>query len=173
MWRLLRTIFHKLNLRRYHRRIKRALALHLRGEARKDGLKVDNVSSRLEIRWRARDIHPWDRHLARYEREVMFAEQALTDTEAAVGRLFEKLPEIDVIELSVLEPTSETLIAAGTVHRSDLNTVRPRLLSVGMRLREVGVKYRFATSEKGDPTENVPVGDLCARWSPMQCAGLF
>jgi hypothetical protein len=163
MWWPLRRIFHKLNLRLYRRRIYRALALNLRGEARKDGLTVDNVSSRLEIRWRARDIHPWDRHRARDEREVMFAEQALTDTEAAVDRLFERLPEIDVIELSVLEPTSEVLIATGTVHRSDLNAVRPHLLSVGMRLREVGIKYCFAISEKRDSTGNIPVGDLCAR----------
>src|SRR5580658_11318781 len=103
----LRRLLNRLDLWRYHRRIKRALALHLRGEARSDGLIVDNVSSHLEIRWRARNVHPWDRDLARYEREVMFAEQALADTEAAVLRLFDQLPEVDVIELSVLEPTSE------------------------------------------------------------------
>ena len=163
MWRQLQLFLRKPDLWRYHRRIKQALALHLRGEGRRDGLTLDNVSSRLEIRWRARDIHPWDRHLARYEREAMFAEQALADTEAAVVRLFEKLPEVDVIELSVLEPKSETLIAAGTVHRSELNAARPHLLSVGMRLREVGVTYCFATPENVDSTANVPMGDLCAR----------
>jgi hypothetical protein len=163
MWRLLQSFPRKLALWRYHRRINRALALQLRGEARSDGLTVDNVSSRLEIRWRARDIHPWDRHLARYEREVMFAEQALTDTEAAVFRLFERLPEVEAIELSVLEPKSETLIAAGVVHRSDVYATRPHLLSVGMRLREVGVSYRFALSENDGSGANVPVGDLCAR----------
>jgi hypothetical protein len=163
MWRPLQTFFRKLDLWRYHRCIKQALALHLRGEARRDGLTVDNVSSRLEIRWRARDIHPWDRDLAKYEREVMFTEQALADTEAAVYRLFERLPQVDVIELSVLEPKSETQIATGTVHRSDLNAARPDLLSVGMRLREVGVTYRFAPPEKVDSTANIPMGDLCAR----------
>jgi hypothetical protein len=163
MWRPWQVVLRKLDLWRYHNRIKQALALHLRGEARKDGLTMDNVSSHLEIRWRARDIHPWDRHLARYKREVMFAEQALADTEAAVGRLFERLPEVDVIELSVLEPKSETLIAAGTVHRSDLYAPRPHLLSVGMRLREVGVRYHFAVPEKGDSGATAAVGDLCAR----------
>jgi hypothetical protein len=159
---LLRRLRRKLDLWRYHRRIKRALALHLRGEARSDGLTVDNVSGHLEIRWRARDVHPWDRDLARYEREVVFAEQALADTEAAVLRLFDKLPEVDVIELSVLEPNSETLIAAGTVHRADLNVSGPRLLSVGMRLREVGVRYHFAAPD-GSAAANAPIGDLCPR----------
>jgi hypothetical protein len=163
MWRPLKSFLRKSDLWRYHRRIKQALALHLRGEVRRDGLAVDTVSSHLEIRWRARDIHPWDRHLARYEREVIFAEQALADTEAAVARLFERLPEVDVIELSVLEPKSETLIAAGTVHRSDLYAARPHLLSVGMRLREIGVKYHFAAPGQRDSTANAPIADLCVR----------
>src|ERR1700730_1751470 len=114
MWRQLKSVFHKPALWHYHRRIRKALALHLRGEARRDGLTVDKLSSHLEIRWRARDIHPWDRSLtSRYEREVMFAEQALADTETAVFRLFENLPEVAVVELSVLEPKSEILIAEG------------------------------------------------------------
>jgi hypothetical protein len=165
MWHPLQSFLRKSDLWRYHRRIKHALALHLRGEARRDGLTVDTVSSRLEIRWRARDIHPWDRDcgLDRYKREVIFAEQALADTEAAVGRLFERLPEVDVIELRVLEPKSETLIAAGTVHRSDLYAPRPRLISVGMRLREIGVNYHFAAPGERESTADAPIGDLCAR----------
>jgi hypothetical protein len=163
MWRPLRMLLSRLDLWHYHRRIKQALALHLRGEARRDGLTVDNVSSRLEIRWRARDIHPWDRHLPRYEREVMFAEQAMADTEAAVVRLFERLPEVEVIDLSVVEPASETLIAAGAVHRSDLNAPRPRLSSVGMRLREVGIRYCFALPGNSDFPEHAPTCDLCTR----------
>jgi hypothetical protein len=163
MWRMFKSFLRKSDRWRFHRRIKQALALHLRGEVRRDGLTVDKVSSHLEIRWRARDIHPWDRHLARYEREVIFAEQALADTEAAVGRLFERLPEVDVIELSVLEPESETLIAAGTVHRLDLHAARPHLLSVGMRLREIGVNYHFAAPGQPDSTTNGPIAGLCAR----------
>ncbi len=163
MLRVLRTFLSRLDLWRYQRGINRALALHLRGEVRRDGLTVDNVSSRLEIRWRARDIHPWDRHLARYDREVMFAEQALADTEAAIVRLFERLPQIDVIDLSVVEPASETLIAAGTVHRSDLTAPRPRLFSVGMRLREVGIRYCFALPGSSDFPEHAPTCDLCTR----------
>jgi hypothetical protein len=163
MRRLLRTIVAKVDGWSYQRRIKRALALHLRGEARRDGLALENVSSHLEIRWRARDIHPWDRHLGRYEREILFAEQALADTEAALARLFEVLPEIDVIDLSVLEPTSETLIAAGAVHRSELTADRPHFLSVGMRLREIGVRYTFALPEKDDPASTPAMADFCTR----------
>lgn len=154
MWRPMQKCLRKINLWRYHRCIRQALALHLRGEARRDGLTVDNVSSRLDIRWRARDIHPWDRHRARYEREVIFAE---------VVRLFERLPQIDVIDLSVVEPASETLIAAGTVHRSDLSAPRPRLSSVGMRLREVGIRYCFALPGSSDFSEHAPTCDLCTR----------
>jgi len=163
MWRFWQTFRNNLNYRRYHRRIKDALALHLRGEVRRDGLAVDTVSSHLTIRWRARDIHPWDRYLPAYEREVIFAEQALADTEAAVLRLFERLPEVDVIDLSVLAPASETLIAAGTVHRSDLCAPRPRLSSVGMRLRDVGIRYCFAVPGSNDFSEHAPTCDLCTR----------
>jgi hypothetical protein len=117
----------------------------------------------LKIQWRARDVHPWDRQRPRYEREVMFAEQALSDTEAAVARLFERLPEVDVIDLSVVEPASEIVIAAGTVHRSDLRAPRPRLSSVRMRLREVGIKYCFALPGDSDFPEHAPTCDLCMK----------
>jgi hypothetical protein len=163
MWRPLRTFLSKADLWHYQRRIKKALALHLRGEARRDGLTVDTVSSHLEIRWRARDIHPWDRDLAQYQKEVLFAEQALVDTEAAVSRLFERLPEVDVIHLSVLEPKSEAVIAGGTVHRSAVYAARRHLFSTGMRLREIGVQYRFATPGTPDSTGNAPIGDWCTR----------
>ena len=48
---------------RYKRSIERALALHLRGEARRDGLSAIRMATHLDIEWRARDIHPWDRGL--------------------------------------------------------------------------------------------------------------
>lgn len=124
----------KLDLHRYRRKIDRALALCERGDIRKDGLTAVHVRGCLEIRWRARDVHPWDRDCVPNEKEVIFAEQALADTEAAVYRLFERLPEIDVIELRVLEPNSEALIATGTVNRSALHEPRSRTLSAGMRL---------------------------------------
>jgi hypothetical protein len=163
MWRPLQMLLGKLDSWRYHHSIKKALALHSRGEVRTDGLAVDSVSSHLEIRWRARDIHPWDRHRDGYEKELLFADQALADTEAAVVRLFERLPQVDVIDLSVVEPASNILIAAGTVHRSDLSAPRPRLSSVGMRLREVGIRYCFALPGNSDFPEHAPTCDLCTR----------
>ena len=154
----------KLDLWRFRRSVEDALALHRRGEVRSDGLKLHGVSNHLEIRWRAREIHPWDRDLLRgSRRQAAFAEQALADTEAAILRLFEKLPHVDVIELSVLEPASETLIAAGTVHRSELKARRAHLLSVGMRLRDIGVQCNLPAPEMRHPTALVPAGELCAR----------
>ena len=161
MRQILQTFLRKFDVWHYHRRIKRALALHLRGEGRRDGLTAENVCSRLEIRWRARDIHPWDRHLPLDEREALFADQALADTEAVVLRLFERLPQVDVIELSVLDPISETLIATGAIHRSALNTTRPRLLSVGMRVRELGIRYYFATREGATSNATDVAGEVC------------
>jgi len=163
MLQLLRRCFQRVELLLHRHKINDALALHHRGEARSDGLMLDNVSNRLEIRWRAREIHPWDRGLRSYERETMFAQQTLADTEAAIRRLFERLPHIDVMEVRVLEPTSETLIAEGTVHRSDLNAVRPALLSVGMRLREMGMRYRFAAPETDRADAIISAGEFCIR----------
>ena len=124
-------------------------------------LNTNHVCCRLEIRWRARNVHPWDRQCTRDEREALFAEQALADTEAAVHRLFKRLPYIDVIDLSVLDPISDALIATGTVHRLELKNTQ--LLSVRMRLRELGIKYRFAARDRSVSNANDPAGDLCLR----------
>jgi hypothetical protein len=153
-----------LDLWRFRHSVEDALALHRRGEVRSDGLKLDGMSSHLEIRWHAREIHPWDRDLLRGSRkQAAFAEQALADTEAAILRLFEKLPHVDVIELSVLEPASEKLLAAGTVHRTDVRARRAHLLSVGMRLRDIGVQYNLAAPEMHQPPALVPASELCTR----------
>jgi hypothetical protein len=162
MRQLIKRYADKLEFLLYRQRVTGALALHRRGEARKDGLTLDEVCNRLEIRWRARDIHPWDRDLPTYEREILFAEQTLVDTEAAIVRLFERLPHVDVIEISVLEPMSETVIADGTVYRSDLRAPnRPYLLSVGMRLRALGMQYRFAAPERRNSDVMASAAELC------------
>jgi hypothetical protein len=164
MRQLLERYFGKLAGWWFRRGVEDALALNRRGEVRSDGLKLDGMCSHLEIRWHARDIHPWDRELLRGGRkQAAFAEQALADTEAAILRLFERLPHVDVIELTVLEPTSEILIAAGAVHRSDLSARRAHLRSVKMRLRDIGVQYSLATPEERHPGALVPAGELCTR----------
>jgi hypothetical protein len=104
----------------YRRGIQRALALHLRGEARRDGLKLKKLSNRLEIEW-------W------------VVRQSLADTEAAITRLFQNLPQVNAIALTVLDHNSESVIMAGRVYRSEPEPGAE--LSVGMRLWKRGVKY--------------------------------
>ena len=84
MWRRLANLIQRLDSLRCRRGMERALALHLRGEVRKDGLRLKKLSTRLEIEWWARDIHPWDRHEAPDQRAWLFFRQSLSDTEAAI-----------------------------------------------------------------------------------------
>ena len=147
----------------YKRSIDRALALNRRGEARSDGLTLRQAMSRLEIEWFARDIHPWDcdRPLTQDERLHLYLEQSLADTEDAIHRLFEMLPQVDVIALRVLDPASKATMIGGTVLRTEIE--RRSHLSVGMRLRLSGVTFRLfgwrlesQQSEDEDlPAENV------------------
>jgi hypothetical protein len=143
---VLRPLFRKLDAFRYQRNIEGALALHRRGEVRKDGLTAVSVATHLEIEWRARDLHPWDRPLlSRGEMAAAFVRQSLADTEAAVQRLFEALPQVDVLTLRVLDHASETVIISGSVARADVSN-RDERLSIGMRLRYLGLTYHSAGS---------------------------
>jgi hypothetical protein len=146
MWELLERYLRKHGF--YRRRIEQALELERRGEARKDGLQLSKMQHRLEIRWQARDIHPWDRHLPRDARQARFMEQALVDTEAAIARLFEALPEVDLIDLCVTKPESDAAMLSGTVQRSDLQHVRPSP-SVRMRLTDMGVNFESFDMDYG------------------------
>ena len=136
MWQTIGALFRKLERRRHRYKIHRSLALQLRGEARRDGLSLLRVRNRLEVRWRARDVHPWDAEAS--DKPQLFREQLLSDTEAVILRLFKTLPQIDLIDLKVFEPVSDTVIIAGVVHRSDLDTVRS-LMSIRMRLQQMGL----------------------------------
>jgi hypothetical protein len=136
MWRLLERFLSSHEW--YRRRIEIALGLERRGGARKDGLQLGKMQHRLEIRWQARNIHPWDRHLPRDVRQARFIEQSLVDTEAAIARLFEALPEVDLIDLCVTRPESDAAMLSGTVLRSDFQNLTPSP-SVRMRLTEMGV----------------------------------
>jgi hypothetical protein len=145
MWRVLQAILWRLQGRQERRRIEHILRRIGRGQARRDGLRLDKVSHRLEIQWRARDIHAWDRDLPFERRASTFVEQTLADTEAVIAGLFESLPQVDVIDLAVLEPESDRTMMAGTVCRSSATNHR-RLLSIKMRLSELGVQYRLVGS---------------------------
>lgn len=140
----LSTLLCKMDSSRYRRGIEHALALNLRGEVREDGLTLSRVLSRLEIEWYARDIHPWDRDrdLSWEDRAYKFVQQCLSDTEAAISRLFARLPQLDTIDVRVLEPKSQRLIIAGTVSRSELE--KNESLSVGMRLMLSGITFRLS-----------------------------
>jgi hypothetical protein len=135
-----------LRHRWYRRRIERILGLVGRGEVRCDGLQLNKVCNRVEIHWRARDIHPWDRNLPAERNAAALVAQTLADTEAVIGGLFETMPQVDVMDFAVMEAASDTTIIAGTVSRSDVARNR-HLLSVGMRLMELGVKFRLEDSQ--------------------------
>ncbi|MGA2879713.1 MAG: hypothetical protein ABSG13_12250 [Bryobacteraceae bacterium] len=146
MLHFLKALLRRLDRDRYQHDIERALALHLRGEARGDGLDPVSLTTQLQIEWRARDIHPWDRGLlSPARRAAAFVEQSLADTEAAIYRLFDALPQVDVIALRVLDQAAETVIISGTVSRLAVSA-RDENLSIGMRLLYLGLTYHSAGS---------------------------
>ena len=138
--RLFRCWLQTLKLRIYRRRIEKLLALHDRGEVRCDGLRLNRLRNRLELQWRARDVHPWDRTLSAERRAKAFLDQATADTEAVIERAFESMPQVDVIDLAVIDPASEVTIISGAVDRSVWAGMRS-LRSARMRLMELGVRY--------------------------------
>jgi hypothetical protein len=121
------------------RRVASALTVKPRGAVWNDVLSIQDLSLGLHVEWLARDVHPWDRDLPERRQAELFAQQCLEDVDAAIPRLFEQLPEIDVLEIGVLERGSKTRIIAGTIHRSDL--VAQQGSSLGMRLRMIGINY--------------------------------
>ena len=94
-----------------------ALALHRRGEVQSDGLSLLDVSIKLTVNWRERDIHPWDRDLPEAQAAPRLLDQTLHDTEDAVERIFAAFPEANTLELSVFEsdPTSNRVLMSGLV----------------------------------------------------------
>ena len=127
--------------RRLRRRVMTALALNRRGEVRPDALALNRFEYCLQIEWRARDVHPWDRDLSAARIARLFAEQCLDDTSAALDRLFSKVPEIDVVEFKVTHPTSGASIMSGSIARSEARTVKAS--SSGMKLKQLGVTYHL------------------------------
>lgn len=151
MWKLVENLLRRLDFQRQRRSIARALALDDWQEVRRDGLKLIDASHRLELRWTARGIHPWDLQLPTQDRATTSFDQYLADTESALLRLFQGLPYIDVIDFSVVDPASDLVIISGTVHRSTLSTVRS-LLSVRMRLKLMGVCFSLpGLSQDAEP----------------------
>ena len=126
-------------------RIAAALKLAPRGAVRHDILMMDRFSLRLDVQLFARDVHPWDRDLPPERQAELFTNQCLEDLDAVIPRLFEQLPEIDVLEIGVLQRGSSKRIMGGTINRTDL--VIQSGSSVGMRLRTLGINYRRGDTE--------------------------
>jgi len=126
---------------RLRRRVLRALALNRVGQARTDGLSLSHLSNHLEVQWRAREVHPWDRDLPPTRVAQLFVEQCLDDTSAALQRLFSALPEIDIIEFKVTHPASCAPIVSGSVTRLEIQNAKA--CSSRMRLKQLGVSYRL------------------------------
>ena len=144
MWQACLTALHWLNSQLYRRRIEQALALNRRGEARSDGMRLCSSSTRLALQVWARDVHPWDRDRPEDQKRALFTEQMLADTEAAVARVFRALPHLDTMELQVLDPRSGVALVAGAVDRDRWKQRRSRLLSIRMRLTELGLRLQSA-----------------------------
>jgi hypothetical protein len=146
----LQTLLKKLVADSSRAGIKRALALHRRGEVRQDGLTLTTASHHLEIEWRAREIHPWDRGCSPQEEMRLFTEQYFSDAEAAICRLFAALPVVDVIQFRVIHLNSEDRLLEGTVARSALTqaksdaSARARLWQMGVNVCTVAISERFA-----------------------------
>ena len=73
-------------------------------------------------------------------------EQTFSDTQAALERLFMALPEVDVIDLRVMETEAgkQGTLLSGSVSRRDFETWRPS--SIAMRLRLLGINYNLVNS---------------------------
>jgi len=125
-----------------YRAIDQALALN-RTEVRPDGLRPEKMSVRFAINWRARDVHPCDRDLAGDRTARRLVEETFSETVAALDRLFIALPEVDVIDLKVLEGDikKDGILLSGSILRRGFETWHPS--SAAMRLKLLGVHYNL------------------------------
>jgi hypothetical protein len=123
----------------------RAISLRPRGGAGKDGLVVQSLSARLRVELLARPVHPWDRDLPADERSELFVQQCLEDVSTAIPKLFQSMPEVEELEVTVLDPKSKSAIIAGIVKRNDAMTSN-HFSSAGMKLRAMGLAYGRSNS---------------------------
>jgi hypothetical protein len=124
--------------------VSRSLSVKRRGAIGHDGMVVRNLSARLRVQLLARRNHPWDRDRPANERTELFVQQCLEDVSTAIPNLFRSMPEIDEMEILVLDPRGKTVIISGIVKRSDALT--PNFLSPGMKLRAMGLIYGRSNS---------------------------
>ena len=121
--------------------VNRSLTLRPRGGVVNDRLVLHKLSGQLQLEWHARPIHPWDRDLPPCRQVEAYFEQAVADTDFAIRRMFQRLPEIDVIEIRVLDTQDPTkIMLAGVVTREDA-LAADLSYSPKMRLKMMGIQY--------------------------------
>jgi hypothetical protein len=123
------------------REVTRSLRLRPRGAIAHDVLHLAALSLRLRVEWRAREAHPWNHDLSTRRQAQLFARQCLEDVDAAIMRLFERVPEMQVLEIVVRAPRSEVVLMSGVVHRDDFREASH--LALQMKLRTIGIKYQL------------------------------
>src|SRR5690242_16869141 len=109
---------------RFFARVQDAVKMTRRGGVRHDALILNNMSLRLEVMWRARDVHPWDRDLPAQRRHALFVEQCTDDTLTAIKQLFDQIAEVDVVDIRVLAPEpSPAVLLSATVSRDEVDNL--------------------------------------------------
>lgn len=130
----------------FRRRLFEALALNRKKEVRPDGLGLKMFHNKLQVEWRARKVHPWDKDtgLSRRQLSQRFVRQCLDDTSNAIEQLFLRLPEVESIDFKVIDPESSAPILCGLVRREEVERVGE--MPAGMKLRTLGATYRLNNS---------------------------
>jgi len=117
--------------------VRSALALPPRGGVFRDTLRLEALTTHMQVTWIARPLHPWDRDLPVFEQEEAFGVQCLQDVDVAISRLFERFELVASLDVVVLHPVSRTSILTGCVLRHEFADAKR--LSVTMRLKMVGL----------------------------------
>jgi hypothetical protein len=130
--------------RRLRNRVIKALTLAPRAAVPDDGPRLRKMSLALTLEWYARDIHPWDCDLPADRRAELFTAALMAETIAAIRQTFDRLAEVDVVEIRVLAPDEpDRTVLAGTVCRDDLGAAQA-CPSPAMSLRLLGIQDRLA-----------------------------
>jgi hypothetical protein len=139
--------------------VAKALKLKPRGGVANDVLVLNKVSGQLQLEWRARDAHPWNRDLPPERQAELFLEQALQDTDAAILRLFQTLPEIGQIEIQVLDAQDSTKVILGGIVAREEALATDTSVPLRLRLRMLGVQYSRIVGDRLEPlsTQTRPV----------------
>ena len=125
------------------RKVSKALGGESRPEAAHDHCTLQRCAVHLDLEWRARQIHPWDRDLSPERQARVFANQLLEDTVTAIRRLFDSLPEVDSIHIAVREPLPmRRTLLEGAVSRLAVGECAA-CQSAAMTLKLLGICYRL------------------------------